>query len=483
MLSALAALEGSLCRPARGPGWHHGHVPRFLSANPDSRLIVLPWETPLEHWPKENLVALPRGISRHVVRFVRVGQDIYAAKEVLEHLALHEYRLLRDLTRLDTPSVEAVGVVTNRLDVDGEPLDPVLVTRHLSFSLPYRSLFSRGVRQDTVNRLVDAMVVLLARMHLIGFLWGDVSLSNTLFRRDAGAFAAYLVDAETGELHDELTRGQREHDLQIARTNLYGEFLDLEAGGLLDEALDPLVLVETIENRYRELWGELTGAEEFDGTEMHRIESRVRRLNALGFDVAELDITTDFAGSTIRIQPKVVDAGHHSRRLIRLTGLDTEENQARRLLNDLDSFRAQTDQQNANEAIVAHQWLTERFEPVLGKVPSELRGKLEPAEVYHEVLEHRWFLSEKAGKEIPVTEAAEGYVGSILRKLPDEAVAMSSEESLTALANPYDPSQGFADDVTDKPYDPWEDAGDEAEEEVSGGFLDIAALRAKAAQR
>src|SRR5690606_8367851 len=301
----------------------------------------------------------------HVVRFVRVGSDIYAVKEVLEHLALHEYRLLRDLTRLDTPSVIPVGVVTARMDRSGESLDSVLVTKHLQFSLPYRSLFTRGVRQDTVNRLVDAMVVLLARLHLIGFLWGDVSLSNTLFRRDAGSFAAYLVDAETGELHESLTDGQREHDLAIARTNLFGEFSDLEAGGLLDEALNPLVLVDAIENRYRDLWSELTGVEEFDGSEMHRIEGRVRRLNALGFDVAELDITTDIGGSTIRIQPKVVDAGHHSRRLLRLTGLDTEENQARRLLNDLDYFRARTDQQNADESIVAHQWLTEEFEPVV----------------------------------------------------------------------------------------------------------------------
>jgi hypothetical protein len=461
-------------------------VPRFLSANPDSRLITLPWETPLEDWPEKNLVALPRGISRHVVRFVRVGSDIYAVKEVLEHLALLEYRLLRDLTRLDTPSVEAVSVVTNRADVDGEPLDPVLITRHLQFSLPYRSLFSRGVRQDTVNRLVDAMVVLLARLHLIGFLWGDVSLSNTLFRRDAGAFAAYLVDAETGELHDELTNGQREHDLTIARTNLFGEFLDLEAGGLLDEALQPLVLVETIESRYRELWAELTEVEEFDGTEMHRIEGRVRRLNALGFDVAELDITTDFAGSTIRIQPKVVDAGHHSRRLIRLTGLDTEENQARRLLNDLDSYRAQTDQQGADESIVAHQWLTGRFEPVLATVPSELRGKLEPAEVYHEVLEHRWFLSEQAGSEVPLKDAAESYVNSVLRQLPDEAVSMSEDavDAMGPLANPYDPSQGFADDAAEKPFDPWEDGPEEDDtvEEVSGGYLDIGALRNRAAK-
>jgi hypothetical protein len=458
-------------------------MPRFLSAKPDTRLITLPWETPLEEWPEERLVALPRGISRHVVRFVRVGSEIYAAKEVLEHLALHEYRLLRDLTRLDTPSVEPVGVVTTRLDPEGEPLDPVLITRHLQFSLPYRSLFNRGVRQDTVNRLVDAMVVLLARLHLIGFLWGDVSLSNTLFRRDAGAFAAYLVDAETGELHDQLTDGQREHDLSIARVNLFGEFCDLEAGGILDEALDPLTLVETIETRYRELWAELTEVEEFDGSEMHRIESRVRRLNALGFDVAELDITTDFAGSTIRIQPKVVDAGHHSRRLIRLTGLDTEENQARRLLNDLDYYRARTDQQGADESIVAHQWLTDRFEPVVNSVPVELRKKLEPAELYHEVLEHRWFMGEKVGRKISIEEAAQSYMDTVLQNLPDEQIALSAMESMGPLANPFDPSQGFVDDESDRPYDPWEDdEGGEAEEEApAGGYLDIRALRAKAA--
>jgi tRNA A-37 threonylcarbamoyl transferase component Bud32 len=455
-------------------------MPRFLAAQPDTRLITLPWATPLADWPEEHLVALPRGISRHVVRFVRVGTAVYAFKEVVEHLALHEYRLLRDLARLDTPSVEAVGVVTERVDHDGEPLDPILITRHLQFSLPYRSLFNRGVRQDTVNRLVDAMVVLVARLHLIGLFWGDVSLSNTLFRRDAGAFAAYLVDLETGELHDQLTDGQREHDLTIARTNLYGEFCDLEAGGLLDVALDPLVLVEAIENRYRELWDELTAVEEFNAGEMHRIESRVRRLNALGFDVAELDITTDFDGSTIRIQPKVVDAGHHSRRLIRLTGMDTEENQARRLLNDLDYYRARTDQQGVDEAIVAHEWLTEQFEPILQSVPMELRAKLEPAELYHEMLEHRWFMSEQAGAEISMAEAALSYVNTVLRGLPDEEIAVSAMESMGPVANPFDPSQGFADDDSEKPYDPWEDEAAEAGEEPAEAYLDIAALRAKA---
>lgn len=457
-------------------------MPRFLSARPDARLITLPWDTGLEDWPIANLVALPRGISRHVVRFIKVGSDIYAAKEVIEHLARHEYELLRDLGRLDTPSVEPVGVVTERVGPDGEQLDPVLLTRHLQFSLPYRSLFTRGVRQDTVNRLIDAMVVLLARLHLVGFLWGDVSLSNTLFRRDAGSFAAYLVDAETGELHDDLTDGQREHDLAIARTNLFGEFLDLEAGGLLDESLDPLTLVESIESRYRELWAELTEVEEFDGSEMHRIESRARRLNALGFDVAELDITTDFAGSTVRIQPKVVDAGHHTRRLLRLTGLDVEENQARRLLNDLDYFRAQTDQQGADEAIVAHQWLQQRFEPVIEAVPTELRSKLEPAQLYHEVLEHRWFASENAGHEIGMVDATKSYVRAVLEHLPDEQVEVPGSGEIGQLENPYDPSQGYLEDQDeDKPYDPWEDDVDESDAVPESSFLDIEALRRKAA--
>jgi hypothetical protein len=213
---------------------------------------------------------------------------------------------------------------------------------------------------------------------------------------------------------------------------------------------------------------------------MHRIESRVRRLNALGFDVAELDITTDFAGSTIRIQPKVVDAGHHSRRLIRLTGMDTEENQARRLLNDLDYYRARTDQQGADEAIVAHEWLTDQFEPIVQSAPQELRSKLEPAELYHEVLEHRWFLSEAAGSEVSMEDAAQSYMNTVLLGLPDEALAVSAMESMGPLTNPFDPSQGFADEEDEKPYDPWEDESADTEEKPDAAYLDIAALRAKA---
>ena len=451
-------------------------MPRILSAKPDSRLIPLPWELPLTDWPTDYLVALPRGISRHVVRFILVGNVVYAAKEVIEAAAVHEYRMLQELARENTPAVEPLAVITDRRGMGGQPLDPVLVTRHLDFSLPYRSLFSQGVRPETVNRLLDAMVVLLARLHLIGFLWLDVSLSNILFRRDAGEFAAYLVDAETAELHDVLTRGQREHDLVIATTNLFGEFSDLQAGQLLDESLDPLTLVETISARYRDLWAELTGVEEFSGTELDRIESRVRRLNALGFDVAELDITTSADGSTVRIQPKVVDAGHHTRRLLRLTGLDVEENQARRLLNDLDTYRFRTNQQSLDESLVAHQWLTQCFEPVVTAVPAHLRGKRDAAQIFHEVLDYRWYASQREHRDVPLLDAANGYIRDVLEGLPDEAMnSRPLAEGSRQLANPFDPSQGFVDEEGAMPDDPWErDALDVPE---PTGVLDMAALR------
>lgn len=400
------------------------------AARPDPGLLSLPWSLPLQTWPEDRLAALPRGISRHVVRFVRLFGGVVAVKEIKAELARREYTLLRHLGRLDQPCVEPLAVVTGRVDEHGDPLDACLVTRHLQFSLPYRAVFSQHLRDDTAQRLLDALAVLLVRLHLTGFWWGDVSLSNTLFRRDAGAFSAYLVDAETGELLPSLTDGQREHDLDIAQVNIAGEFMDLMAAGVMPESFDPIATSEQIITRYRALWNELTGDEWFGTGEQWRVDERIRRLNLLGFDVDELEISTDLDGTHIRIQPKVVDAGHHSRRLLRLTGLDVEENQARRLLNDLDSYRAATERQNEPEEYVAHDWLAEVYKPATRSVPESLRGKLEPAELFHEILEHRWYLAESAGHDIPLDQAIADYVREVLPSKPDEKAVLGTDTQM-----------------------------------------------------
>src|SRR3954449_2154378 len=216
---------------------------RMLTTEPNPDLMRLPWDLPLEEWGDEHVIPLPRGLSRHVVRFVRVGPHTCAVKETDELIARREYHLLRDLRKIGLPTVVPQAVVTGRKDRNGEWLPSALVTRHLRFSLPYRALFSRGMRADSLPSLVDALVVLLVRLHLSGFFWGDVSLSNALFRRSAGEFAAYLVDAETGELKPSLSDGQRAYDLDIAVSNCYAEMLDLQAGGLMSEDIDALEIV------------------------------------------------------------------------------------------------------------------------------------------------------------------------------------------------------------------------------------------------
>ena len=396
----------------------------ITSATADSALLDLPWDLPLDVWPDDVIAALPKGISRHLVRFAHLSGYVVAIKETSPELAQREYDMLRALQRLDIPCVEPVAVIAGRTDDSGEPLDACLVTRHLKFSLPYRALYSQTLRPETATRLVDALAVLLVRLHIIGFFWGDVSLSNTLFRRDAGSFAAYLVDAETSKMYASLSNGQREHDLEIARVNIAGELLDLAAGDRLDENLDPVAVSQGIVAAYRNLWTELTGAESFDSSERWRINERVERLNRLGFDIEELAIRTDDSGTQVRIQPKVVDAGHHQRRLLRLTGLDTQENQARRLLNDLDSYTATYEKQDADEEMVAHEWLSEIFEPVIRAIPRELKGKLEPAEVFHQMLDHRWFLSQNEARDVPLAEAVSSYIDNVLRHRRDEATVI-----------------------------------------------------------
>src|SRR6266496_3901056 len=192
-------------------------------------LLTLPWSEPLADWQDERLIEIrQRGISRHVVRFVYDDGELYARKELNERLARREYRMLRALGELNVPAVEVVGVAVDR---DGAGprsagLDAVLVTRFLSYATTYRAVFSHPRGVQPTDGLLDALVELLVRLHLSGFFWGDCSLSNTLFRYDAGTLEAYLVDAETSEQHPHLSGGQRDWDLELALERVYGELLD-----------------------------------------------------------------------------------------------------------------------------------------------------------------------------------------------------------------------------------------------------------------
>jgi hypothetical protein len=393
------------------------------TGHPD--FLDLPWLQPLEEWQSERLVKIIRGISRHVVRFVEYDGVLYGLKELPPRPARREWTLLRRLEDNDLPVVEAVGIVTGR----GDGLDAILITRHLEYSLPYRVLFSgRGI-PDLRTHLLNALAELLARLHVQGFFWGDCSLSNALFRRDAGALSAYLVDAETGELHGVLSDGQRAYDLEIAQANIFGELLDVEAEVGLPGDLDPEETAAEVVQRYESLWSELTREEIFRADERFKVDERLHRLNELGFDVEEIQVESAPDGYRLRLDPHVVEPGHHRHRLLRLTGLDAQERQARRMLNDIARFREsleRTQGRSLPESVVASRWREEVFEPTVAAVPETLQGRLPAAEIFHQVLEHRWFLSEQAGKDIGIDEAVASYVESELPLRTPERVVFEA---------------------------------------------------------
>jgi hypothetical protein len=413
----------------------------FTAIGTNTELIGLPFDTPLADWPDDLIVYVPRGISRHLVRFVEVGGEIFAVKEATDRYVVREHQLLRALAEHSVPVVEAYATVVGRKSDDGEELDGLLLTRHLQFSQPYRSLFTGRALPGLRTRLLDALAGLFVRLHLAGFYWGDCSLSNTLFRRDAGALAAYLVDAETGEMHQRLTTGQRTHDLDIASENIAGEMFDLQAGNLLDESFDVLEAVDSLRARYDSLWTELTDDVVVPRGENYRINARVRRLNDLGFDVSELTIKTEPEGLRLHFDAQVVEAGHHQRRLFELTGLRVQENQARDLLGDLARFKAKWES-GAGVPIpddaAARRWLDEKFYGTLDLVPPELRKKLPDAELFHEINEHRWLLSEQRGSDVGRAAAVASYVRTVLRDLPDTRVELSTGPPTEEFAPVFD---------------------------------------------
>ncbi|MBW3602322.1 MAG: DUF4032 domain-containing protein [Actinobacteria bacterium] len=403
---------------------------RTRPGHPD--FLDLPWDAPLEEWDSPRLVEVARGLHRHVVRFVDYDGALYALKQMSARLAQREHAMLRRMAGESLPVVEAVGVVGRAAVAGGLP--DVLITRYLDFSLPYRTLFAHQHPEPAevrglYNRLLDALTMLLVRLHLNGFFWGDCSLSNTLFRRDAGALAAYVVDLETGEWHPRLSAGQRRHDVEVTRVNVAGGLMDLHAELSLPADPDPVETGDDLVARYERLWRELTHEEVVGRDERYRIEARIRRLNELGFDVDEVELEATEDGDRLVVKTAVTERGYHRQRLLSLVGLHAQENQARSLLNDLASFRAHLERQSGRpvpESVAAYRWVNDIFEPTVAAIPESERGKREPAEVFHEVIGHKWFLSEKAGHDVGLSETLRSYF---------ERVLPTAEEEKTVLVN------------------------------------------------
>ncbi len=386
-------------------------LPRLRLRDEVAALLDLPWEQPLARWDTgdHRFRELPVGPSRHLVRFLVSGGIVYALKELPTGVAEREYEVLRHLEDEGLPAVRAVGLASRP-----ESGDAILLTEFLRHSMQYRRLLMRlrPVSATYRDRLLDAMALLLVDLHRGGVYWGDCSLANTLFRRDGDRIQAYLVDAETSEVHPSLSEGQRRFDLDILVENVAYGLADLAAfQGRPDDIDMAISAAELVRERYLAVWSELHHQPELIPGDRRAIRARLRRLNDLGFSV---DLEVDSAGpmGAVRLRTSVTTRRYHANELERRTRLRTLEGQARLLLNDLAEYGAWLewfDQRSIAPEEAANRWLREVYRPTQARITGLVGPDRDLVQAYCDVLEHKWLLSEQAGRDVGLDAAIHSY--------------------------------------------------------------------------
>jgi hypothetical protein len=400
---------------------------RLRSASPG--LLALPWLQPLATWDATEvpLRDVPVGPSRHLVRFVDTDGARWALKELPVRIAQKEYAVLRDLEARALPAVRPAGLV-----VQPQEDTAILVTRYLERSWQYRRLLMRIPPDQTAHRdrLLDALASLLVDLHRHGLFWGDCSLANTLFSRDGQVLQAWLVDAETSEIHPRLSDGQRAHDIDIMVENV--------AGGLVDvslrleqppEQFDELIAAaESVGSRYQALWDVLHAEPVFSYDDRYQVESRIRQLHELGFVVDEVNLVSSAGSDQLRLKVAMAARRYHASQLHDLTGLEVGEGQARILLLDMRAFQAHLQQQlraDITDASAALRWVEEVLRPGMARV-ADLG---EPVQAYCDLLEVRWLLSEQAGADVGDEAAITALRARTVP--PSSAAGMAVAEAVT----------------------------------------------------
>jgi hypothetical protein len=375
------------------------------------------------------------------VRFAVSDSTLYALKEEPLEIARREYEALLHMEHVGLPAVRPIGIAERLGEGTG-----ILVTEFLRHSLQYRRLLMRvplepgGYR----DRLLDAMAGLLVDLHRAGVYWGDCSLANTLFRRDGDTFAAHLVDAETSEVHASLSDGQRSYDLDVLVENVAFGLADLAAyqgrGDTMDEA------AEAVRTRYLQLWEELFRQVDIQPGDRFAISAHVRRLNELGFAVGEIELEPGPDGR-VSLRAAVTRRDFHARELQRRTGLVALEGQARLLLNDLREYRAWLEyyeKRRPSSAEAAERWQAEVLGPALARLAPAIGPTRDPLQAYCDLLEHKWFLSERRRRDVGLERAMAAYLAAGApapeARGAGEALDLDPEPEIEVPPNPVSPT-------------------------------------------
>lgn len=377
--------------------------------------LDLPWDYPFEEWDNHynNMVELEVGLHRNEVKFLEYDNIIYAFKELPRRLASHEFTMLKELSDLEIPVVKPVGYVEYK-KITGDLSEDygIVITEFLEFSIPFRLLFFKPKLFRYQKKMIKSISNLLIRLHVAKFYWGDCSLSNVLFKRDAGELQAYLVDAETMEHHSSISDSMRIHDLDIMSENIGGDLLDIEAQNKLPPDLNFIDTAINIRNSYSDLWQTLTKEVYIPFQEKYRIREKIEEIYDLGFTVKEYALTPIKDGNLLKMNTIVTEKSYYKNELAGLTSIYAEETQAQIIFNNILNFKADMESR-LNKTfplkVIAHQWLDSVYKFALNHVNVDESDANAP-QIFCQILEHKWLLSEKKLQDVGLMQTLNDYL-------------------------------------------------------------------------
>lgn len=374
--------------------------------------LDLDWSVSIADWEGGRTVEVPTGIHRHVVRFVAYDDLLYAIKELPLRIAHHEFDSLRLLESKIRPVAHPVAVVERPWVDPTMEWSAAVITQYVSFAFSYRELIEGGGFGRNRRRLLDAFAGLLVELHLAGCFWGDCSLSNVLYRWDAETIEAIMIDAETVELHEELTPGQRYHDLDIMEINVAGGMADIAASqGIEIDAADMALGTDVIQ-RYNALWDLLAKEVVFGPGERYKVTEHIQHLNHLGFEVADMEYRphADGVDNIVRFAVAVGGRRYHASRLRELTRLEASEHQARIILSDLRHHEADHAVTSpTGKSLAAIRWRVDVLEPMILRL-GETFPDDNPLQRYADFLHHRYLLATEVGRDVADDEAFDSWL-------------------------------------------------------------------------
>ena len=203
-----------------------------LNVEPEYRadLENLPWDTPLDEWNDKQVKFLDirKGISKHIVRFIRTKDFSFAIKQTNPISAYFESETFAKLLQKGIHTLIPAGYIFYRKNLfeskSSEKEDLAFIVTILETkSIPHSILFQWDFSDESRKSIYKSAADLLANLHFKNVFWGDASLSNVLIKfikvqdekgKLRTELKAFLSDSETIQILKKISNDHIKKDLK-----------------------------------------------------------------------------------------------------------------------------------------------------------------------------------------------------------------------------------------------------------------------------